>query len=344
MKAAISISPTTPARHLFTSAIYAAVMSFSHRRDAGEFLRGQEQASLILLDRSAVLAGTTTDGDFGSKVIRNAFRDFLSNIEPYSAASRLIAAGVDAALSSHGQALYPQRASGAPTVNWVAELDPIPVDGGLLQQITLGPAKKFATIMILSREVTKRPDAQSVINTLLRESIGATLDAAYLSTAAGSDAAHAGLLNGLSPLEPTASPVFDLEELSAAVAAGGSGDVIFVMNPARLARLRVRHPELTRTLNIAPSAAVPEDRIIAADPRSIIHGIDQAPEIDVSREAVIHMSDDPNEIVSATGPTVADPVRSLWQTDSVGVRIIAEVAFAKRRAGAVAYMDEVLWT
>ena len=51
------------------------------------------------------------------------------------------------------------------------------------------------------------------------------------------------------------------------------------------------------------------------------------------------MSDDPDPIV-ATSP--ADPVRSLYQTDAIAVRMILPVAFAKRRAGAVAVMNNLL--
>jgi hypothetical protein len=43
----------------------------------------------------------------------------------------------------------------------------------------------------------------------------------------------------------------------------------------------------------------------------------------------------PLEIVSGTGPTAADPVRSLWQTASVGVRMIMDVSFKMRRSGMI---------
>jgi hypothetical protein len=36
----------------------------------------------------------------------------------------------------------------------------------------------------------------------------------------------------------------------------------------------------------------------------------------------------PLEIVSGTGPTTADPVRSLWQTASVGVRMLMDVSWS----------------
>jgi methylthioribose-1-phosphate isomerase len=57
------------------------------------------------------------------------------------------------------------------------------------------------------------------------------------------------------------------------------------------------------------------------------------PAFDVSEQATIHMEDTtPLEIVSGTGPTTADPVRSLWQTNSMGVRMVLDVSWTMRRS------------
>ena len=52
------------------------------------------------------------------------------------------------------------------------------------------------------------------------------------------------------------------------------------------------------------------------------------------------MADDPDQI-SDSG--TADPVRSLWQTDAIALRMIVRIAFAKLNATAAAFSDGVEW-
>jgi hypothetical protein len=42
-------------------------------------------------------------------------------------------------------------------------------------------------------------------------------------------------------------------------------------------------------------------------------------------------------------PTTADPVRALYQTVCVAVRMIVEIGFVPRRDGAVAFIDNPGW-
>jgi hypothetical protein len=203
-------------------------------------------------------------------------------------------------------------------------------------------------MLVWSRELGKRSDARRIFERMLREDVAAGLDAAFFATTAGSAAAHVGLLNGV-----TAGTGFsggdreavtqDLTTLAVAVAAGGSGDVTFVMNPTRVARLRILDPVLASSLDIAASASVPADRVIAAEAAGLLVSVDPAPDIMASNVGTIHMSDAPLEIVSGTGPTTADPVRELWSTASTALRVLHDLAFAKRRTGCVAYTDGCSW-
>lgn len=118
--------------------------------------------------------------------------------------------------------------------------------------------------------------------------------------------------------------------------------MVFVTGVGHAAAIQLLEPELSAT--ILPSAAVPEDRVIAADPASLIHLASGAPDIDSSNEALLHFSDTPGQVGTAGSPNaVAAPAGSLFQTDVIAVRLTADVAFGARRAGAVAYMDGVQW-
>jgi hypothetical protein len=112
----------------------------------------------------------------------------------------------------------------------------------------------------------------------------------------------------------------------------------FITTPSLAARAHIYEPELRNF--ILPSRAVPAGRVIGLDPAAIAHGFDGAPDIAAAREAVVHMSDDPDPIVSTTA---ADPVRSLWQTDAIALRLIVDMAFVKLNTGAAAFVDGVRW-
>jgi hypothetical protein len=114
---------------------------------------------------------------------------------------------------------------------------------------------------------------------------------------------------------------------------------LYIVSPQRLVRLRVKAPLLVNSLDFAASAAVPADRIIAVEPGAIISAVDM-PDLDFSTQATLHMDTEPLPIRDSG---VAAPVRSLWQTASMALRIIQEMAWAKRRAGAVAYLDGASW-
>jgi hypothetical protein len=59
---------------------------------------------------------------------------------------------------------------------------------------------------------------------------------------------------------------------------------------------------------------------------------------------VLHYNDNPAHIGTAGSPNVvAAPTGSLYQTDAIATRLLADVAFGSRRTGAVAYMDNLEW-
>jgi hypothetical protein len=59
----------------------------------------------------------------------------------------------------------------------------------------------------------------------------------------------------------------------------------------------------------------------------------------------LHMEDTSPLALSATGTpnTVAAPIRSLWQTDSIGIRAILSIAYTTRAPNAVSFITGVTW-
>lgn len=304
-----------------------------------ELFPGDSGAAAIVTKADQTV-GTTSTAGWAAELVQQSTGAFLASLGPQSAASQLISRGVSVSLDGIGLATVPAR-SGVPTAApFVGEGDPIPVRVQTMASTELSP-KKLGVITAMSNAVARRSAALPVFEMLLREDAAAGLDAAYFSAAVGTSVVHQGLLYGLTAIVPYGSMTEDLAALASAVGAGGSGQVIFVTGPGRAATVPIRAPNLTTT--VLGSLAVPEDRVIAIDPLSIVHGFGSVPEITVGLEPVIHMSDVPLEIVSGTGPTTADPVRSMWQTDSVALRMLLDVAFGARRAGAVAFIDGADW-
>jgi hypothetical protein len=70
-----------------------------------------------------------------------------------------------------------------------------------------------------------------------------------------------------------------------------------------------------------------------------------APRFDVSDQAVLHMEDTSPAAISAVGTpnTVAAPIRSLWQTDTMAIRMIMDLNWALRHADVVSYTTTMTW-
>ena len=68
--------------------------------------------------------------------------------------------------------------------------------------------------------------------------------------------------------------------------------------------------------------------------------IDSAPRFDVSQDALLHMNDVP---LPVNAGTPANPLRSLYQTDTIGCRLRMEVAWALRSPAGVAWTQSVVW-
>jgi hypothetical protein len=72
---------------------------------------------------------------------------------------------------------------------------------------------------------------------------------------------------------------------------------------------------------------------------------DPVPRFEESNQATVHMEDTtPLPIGTPGSPNViAAPVRSLWQSDSVGVRLIMDVSWGLRATNSVAFVSGVTW-
>jgi HK97 family phage prohead protease len=255
---------------------------------------------------------------------------------------------------------------------WVGQGAPIPVRQGLFTGITLNPYK-LGVISTFTREMANAstPAMEQIIREAIAEDTAWVLDMSLLSdTAAIPNVRPAGIFVGVTPLTPTAAgpdaAITDLKALlTAVIGAGGGRSVVLIMNPLQSMNLALMHEgglfyfrdEIANgtllSVSLVTSITVPVGEVYCMDAADFASATGQ-PAYDVSDQATLHMDDGtyPDDFtaptvapISTTGTpnAVAAPVRSLWQTASIGVRMLLNASWAMRRPGMVAMVVGVNW-
>lgn len=323
---------------------------------------GNHEATAVMC-RADQTIGTTSVSGWASEIVQTAYADFLQALQPFSVYPALRSRGIGLSFDGVGTVSIPSRTAGGAGGGFVAEGSPIRV-GRITTAATTMTAKKLGVIVPFSRELAKRstPTIEALVRQAILEDTAAILDAAILDATAASTARPAGLLNGVSAAATGygggdyQAVINDFKTLLAPFYAANAADNITVlMNPAQgLALSMMAGPgpsgelgwasALTERLNIIESTNCTANRLIAIRNSDFATALGDAPEFDVSETATVHMEDTtPLEIVSGTGPTTADPVRSLWQTATIGVRMLMDISWKMRRTGMVQWIDTTSW-
>ncbi len=301
--------------------------------------------------------GTTTGSHWADDLMQTVNQGFLQALVGYSIYPVLRSRGIGLSIDGASTVNIPRRTSGTAGGGWVAEGSPIRVGKLTTAAASLTP-KKMGVIVAYSDELSDRsvPAIEALVRRAILEDTAATLDSALLDATASSTARPAGLLNGISAV---ASGVgggdheavkADFQALLAPfISANAADQITVIMNPAQgLAIAMMDGPtnnanwfgDIRSRVNIIESTYATANRIIAIRHADFATAMGDVPRFDVSQQATIHMEDTtPLEIVSGTGPTTADPVRSLWQTASTGIRMILPISWTMARTGVVQWIN-----
>ena len=223
----------------------------------------------------------------------------------------------------------------------------------VLKKVDPAPPTPDLGLATFTREVFSHstPTIEALASAVLSESVGLALDTALLDDSPGDATRPAGLRNGISPLTastttpPSEALAEDVRELVVAVAGvAGNAPIILVASPAQAVSLKMwmgGNP----IYEVLASSGLAGGVVVAVASNALVSAVDPVPRIDVSRAAVLHMEDVSPLQISAerTPPTVAAPVRSLFQTDTIALRLRLEVSWALRNAGGLAWMQNVIW-
>jgi hypothetical protein len=194
----------------------------------------------------------------------------------------------------------------------------------------------------------------------------ASLDGYLIDAVAESATRPPGLLDTVSPITASVLTtslekiVADISALIAPMeAAGGGGNVVLIMNPAQSRKLGIVQTttgdfafgsatEAASKLGVSriiSSTTVAAGRVIAVDADWFATATGDAPRFAVSDQATLHEEDTtPLALGTAGSPnTVAAPMRSLFQTDSIAIRLSLYVTWAMVRTGMVQTIAAVTW-
>jgi HK97 family phage major capsid protein len=331
----------------------------------------QTKAVFDVITRTATAPADTTTSGWASQLVQTSIQGFFGALMPNSVYPALAAKGSTFTFGRNGTITIPSRVS-TPTVagSFVAQGGAIPVRKGAFTSLSLTP-KKMGVISTLTREIAEHstPAIEALIRQAIIDDTSVAIDTILLDSTAADTTRPAGLLNGITAAtggsatgSTMAALLTDLRALTSALITGTNGNVrnpVWLMNPGDVLAAQLTpavagggefpfKQELTGGTMLGypviASTNVTQDMVVLLDAADFVTVTGETPRFDVSDQAVIHEETTPGAI--ATGTTagvVAYPVRSLWQTDTLGIRMILDINWALRRTGIIKHVTAINW-
>jgi HK97 family phage major capsid protein len=318
--------------------------------------------------RAATTPANTTTPAWAGALVQQQWADLLSALTIASVYGPLAGYGARYTLGRFGLINIPIELT-TPTIagSFVAEGAPIPVRQGAFSTTQIG-LKKMAVITSYTRELFEHSTPN--IDTQLRDMIGrhtsVAIDTVLLDTNAATTIRPAGLRNGVAGLTPTAGGGFnalvaDMKALlGVLVAANSVRSPVWLMNPQQALSISLtqsaagvgvfpfREEIMQGRLNGYPviqSTTVPATTVILLDAADFASLTGDDPRFELSDVATLHMEDTSPVNIGTPGTpnVVAAPVQSMFQTDSIALRMILPMNWIMRRTGLVAWVTGVTW-
>jgi HK97 family phage prohead protease len=332
---------------------------------------GDDEPTKVVTDwvmRAPSAPAMTTVPGWAQELVHQIYADLMGLLFAKSIFPRLSAKGLTLAFGQAGKIVMPTR-SRTPSLagSFVGEGMAIPVRQGAFTSQTFTP-KKLAVISVFTREMSEHsiPAIEGVLREAIAQDTAIAIDSVLIDINPATTIRPAGILNGVAALTATAGGgipaiVGDLKQLVGALIANLYGNLrnpCWLMNPgdmlsASLATAvntgifpfmeQIQQGQLGN-IPIIDSATVPSKTVVLIDASDFVTMQGDAVRMELSDTATLHMEDtNPLDLVSGSPGTVASPQRSLFQTDSIALRMIAPLNWAIRRPGTVAWTQNVTW-
>ena len=339
-------------RSVVRAVLAQARSKFEQDRDAARLVRAswsRDRMALGLVQRAASAPAMTTTTGWAAELATTRVEDMLGTFGPASCGGTLLQKGTVLQFEGANKISIPNISTASPTfATFVTQGQSIPVRQFVTSTgISLDP-RKLGAIFVLSHEMIASSHAEQLVQLVMHDSLGAALDAALFSNAAGSASQPPGLLNGVTPLSAATAGsqvamIDDFAKLVAAVSPSCGMDICFVTDPGTAIKVAMAAMPAFEALGIPvlASNAVTVGTVICIGLPALVSAFDPAPRINASRDIEVPVAMDtapPND--GSIGSVV---LKSSYQTDSVAVRYIADVAWGVRTAAAVAVINGINW-
>lgn len=357
---------------LVRKAVVSAVSIFTDKpveKVLDERYPGHEATAAILTRDTAAAIATTGGSHWVDDLQQISYQGFVDALDGMSVLPRLRAGGLALNLDNAGTAYVPGIAAGGMAGSFFAEGSPIRVGQGTTTSVQM-TSRKVGVIITFSREAAKRstPDLEALFRRRILADTAAAVDSVLLDNSAQTSVRPGGLLYdqvAAGAITAVASGygggdhvavMNDFKALLAPfIAANAATGITVIMNPAQgLALDFMTGPDgalgdwfsrARARFSFVESTHATAGRLIAvrtADFASAVGGV----EFEMSNQATLHMEQtqaDVEQIVTSGTAAGASPVRSLYQTDSKGVRMVWDLNWRMIRQGMVQWIDGTSW-
>jgi hypothetical protein len=290
--------------------------------------------------KAAVGAGSMSDASYGEvlgdwRISSNAFFGSLRNRSIFF---RLLDSGF-----ARVPLRIPLGVVVAGATAWSrGEGKPIPVSKLTLDTPTLEPTTAAALIVVTDEVARSMEESSySLVNTELRGAVSDVVDQAFFAT----------VMLGVTPLTAGDGPVEEghVLQMLQSVNSSGAGTLLWAMSPDVANGFSLQgDPFKGMTplggellgLPAMVSAAIPAGTLRLINAASVAANADGI-ELDVSNQASIQLDDAPTN--ESAAPTASELV-SLFQTNSVAMRVVVSFGVDKIRGNAVAELADIDWT
>lgn len=341
-----------------------------HRQvDVAKALYGENSLVYGIVSKANVVAGASVSGNWAEDLVgdeTSVYADFAEYLRPMTIVGKFGQGGIpNLRRVPFRTPLIGQTGGGQ--AYWVGEGKPKPLTAFDFNRTTLDELK-VATISVVTEELLRKssPSADAILRDALAAAVAERIDIDFIDPdkAAAAGVSPASITNGVVAIASSGNDADaireDIRALMATFVAANNPptSAVFIMSSANaLAVSLMRNPLGQQefpgiTMNGGTLEGIPvivseyfapvtAGGFVALVNASDIYFADEGGVmVDVSREASLQMLDNPtNDVVTPTATSMV----SMWQTNSVAFRAERILNWAKRRASAVALLDEVNW-
>jgi hypothetical protein len=286
-----------------------------------------------------------TTAGWAAELGRIAVYDAVQSITSISAAAELISRGLQLNTDGIIELRIPGRVlNAAAAATWVAEDSPITARQLSFTNAAILKPRKLSVIMAFSREMAQSANIEAIVRQSMGEATGLALDAAMFSANAGDASKPAGLFFGVTGQTPSAGGGLaamqgDLKNMFGALAANGGGKtaVIICALPQAVTLKLTAGPKFD--YDILASTSLPNGTVAVVEVGSFASGFNSAPEFRASDQSSFHFDD-----TAPADPVMGgQPVKSMFQTESVALKMGVFASWGLRAAGHCQFVSGTTW-